>query len=67
MPTNTEGDSVATVQCPPGTTVTGGGFTFLTGPSVPVRSSDLIGNGWTVIVPGSDQPSTFVASAVCAG
>ncbi|MEU1541239.1 hypothetical protein ABZ461_24615 [Actinacidiphila glaucinigra] len=67
MATDTEGDSVATVQCPPGTTVTGGGFHFLTGRPVPVRSSDMIGNGWTVIVPASDQPSTFVSLAICAG
>ncbi|MFF7209224.1 hypothetical protein ACFZAU_01645 [Streptomyces sp. NPDC008238] len=57
---------MATAPCPPGTTVTGGGVTFLTGSPVPVRSSDLVGNGWTVVVPASEQPSTFVASAICA-
>lgn len=58
---------MATATCPPGTTVTGGGFHFLTGPPVPVRSSDVVGNGWMVVVPASAQPGSFIALAICAG
>ncbi|MFE9566495.1 hypothetical protein ACFYM0_35985 [Streptomyces sp. NPDC006487] len=65
-PTNTEGDSTSTATCPPGTTVTGGGYRLVSGTGT-VRSSERDdANGWTVTVAASPTPGTFMALAVCA-